>query len=1179
NEPIADRRAALRAREDRWLKFSPSARHSVKLPVKWAETSIYDVAADAFAFAHGVKIEFIRTLRDGPSVWKTIDGAGPILNFCIAAGWDLVVLITVTMSAVDPSVQVIEAQLMQLSTNIPHPSAPGAQAFVVANVPLTYGLPRVQVDVVDIALGISLYFPDGEDVNLNCFYLVDWPSGDHLLKVPFEINTPIFTFLHTPVLVVIADAATHSLDAYVVEDDFPLLVSLKLPALKSSYTLIWEDVECRGQPNPDPDGHLRGSSRRTNFIPDPEKSMFVVALQILDEAAAEDNDDVDSLPVLVFISRPQLLRIVTSAHRNYSAQPQSDDSRTVDVPFATWGPKCSLWFDATGLRGNPVTGQIGQRFVSFKTAVRETGNPGPIQIMDFNPRTVQSVRRLFQSSSGLDMESASLEPDVDAPPGSENFQFPAFEERIVSELAYVETTSKAKSSTSSHHQSPIPHFYRHLGITTWSDLFPLASFTTLVVLCLRAMSRANTRKCPYTNCGRIMSLKQAAGGALPGSTYYQCRNDDVHHIYMYYASPGRSVFPAAAHRCPQCHGYLPWKNNNGVFEATCRNPQHEQVFCTTLPPLAATQTFPASQATPHAPSNAISAASRSANGCLVTNCRAGPTKLHTSCKKQMCRKHCNEDGYCVYAGHELHRQKKLGTHLPPPLPPPSTQPPVQVQRPRPTLDIVQDTREQNQRAFDALEVYRRSKEAEMYAFDQSLPYDLDAPSPPMSLEADYRLAMQVQKLLDEENEVRDEMWDVPMAGSSRLTTPPLSQRPLPTTLVDSPELSPVPLLSSLVSKPRATGARARMTQQLDANWRAPPANPSTTAFANVPPTSFLNVRPRKQRRQQDLSLTQRFKLLFLNGKEPQLVAIDVASNPALVWPTYRLSDDPDTMTKIRINSATELQLHSAPFWMEIPTNYAHTVKTDTILILRERGTFGEKDDVALDAVLHPKQEPHIRNNLPDERKVVRLKLKSLGVIDVDSDIEVVSHKPRPSKRKRMPSVETVGITTPKMVRPRLHINTSLASSFSSSSSDEDNSPPPSALSLQSTGHSSATSSSAATPIDGSSDDESVLDEDIRWPKGITVKEMEEGFKVMKKMKDTDSTLDRSARFTAAFKRPYRSSTYDRQIKIWRRASSALLHEGRENDELWTTFRKRVPSDKAAGKRVLSKKAAGKQKAV
>ncbi|KAJ7065689.1 hypothetical protein C8F01DRAFT_751058 [Mycena amicta] len=446
-KPISYRREALRAREDRWLGFSPAARQSMKLPVKWADTDIqlYDVAADTFAIAHTTKVEVLHTFRDGPSGWQTFDATKPILSFYIASEWDMIVLLTISMSVSDPALQVIEAQLMQLSTNLPHPAA-GRQTFVLANVPLSHDLPDVQMDVVDTALAISIYYFDLEDVDSrrhNCLYLVDWQSGNSLLAKPFSISSQIFCFLHVTVLVV-ASPETHCLNTSLFEGhDFPLLVSFKLPALKSSHSLIWEDIECHGrwQPSPHADD-LHGSSRRTNFIPDPKQSMFFFSFEIVDE---NEEDDVDS--VLVLISRARLLEIVLSTYQNYFPRPQPHGSRLLEVPFATWGPKCSLWLRATDIGGNPITGQVGQRFVSIKTA---PGDPAPIRILDFNPRTVQRVQRLLESSprpttGRVEMQNATLrivEPDVDAPPGWEHFQFMGFDERIVSEMAYVETTSK-----------------------------------------------------------------------------------------------------------------------------------------------------------------------------------------------------------------------------------------------------------------------------------------------------------------------------------------------------------------------------------------------------------------------------------------------------------------------------------------------------------------------------------------------------------------------------------------------------------------------------------------------------------------------------------------------------------------------------------------------------------------
>ncbi|KAF7290737.1 hypothetical protein MIND_01314400 [Mycena indigotica] len=659
---------------------------------------------------------------------------------------------------------------------------------------------------------------------------------------------------------------------------------------------------------------------------------------------------------------------------------------------------------------------------------------------------------------------------------------------------------------------------------------------------------------------------------------------------MYYTSPGHTVLPAAPSRCPHCRSYLPWKTReSGVAEAVCSNPEHE-LYTVNLDFSSPTPTLH-SASMPPGTRNSRTPPTTSTSGCIAHDCKAGPTKLHRACGKSLCRKHCNEDGPCNYPGHETHRLKKIGVIRRPmqsnqiSLPPPSTATwtggPPYTQRPPSSLDrlpyiqprasralpvnvIDKDSFESSQQSLAALEAYQRAQEGELQAFDKALPYDLTLPEPELSLESDYALAMRVQQALNEESNRQDDIWD---AGPSQLmTTPASSRRSLPPILPDSPELSPPPTLSSLQSKPRATGARSRITQQMTDSWMDPPT--PTNAFENVPPASFLDVQPsflnthpRKKRLAQDLSLVQRFRLLFLNGSDPQMVYINTVNKPTIAWPRYRLSDDPMTMEKIGVDGKAQLQLYNEPFWLDIDLDHTHIVKTDIVLILRIRNTVGEKDDEVIQMALHPTTGPHIRNNLPAERKAVRVKLREMGIKADDSDVEVTGHRFLKGKRKRVPSVEV--ITPQKLSKPRLQINTTIPPLSDTFTFD---SPPPSALSLQSHTFHSATSIDSSCPSSPNCDDVSCPSSPIigdshrkqlSWPRGLTVKEMEDGFAAMTQLKSRYPGLKREQCFERVFKGRYVHATFDKQKAIWLRASSLLRKEGRDSGALWTAWRKKV----------------------
>ncbi|KAJ7693043.1 hypothetical protein B0H17DRAFT_1200108 [Mycena rosella] len=255
-----------------------------------------------------------------------------------------------------------------------------------------------------------------------------------------------------------------------------------------------------------------------------------------------------------------------------------------------------------------------------------------------------------------------------------------------------------------------------------------------------------------------------------------------------------------------------------------------------------------------------------------------------------------------------------------------------------------------------------------------------------------------------------------------------------------------------------------------------------------------------------------------------------------------LSEGLDDLDKL------DVLLHKQRVWMGINITFVHTVSTDSVVMLRRRGTPGQHEDKMIQKFISDDSAAHLRLNLHQERAAVRTTTKARGLItvdDSDSDIEVIK-EPKVSRKR---DYRADGSPPLRRQRRRLSVL-----SVDSPVATMDDSPQPSTISLV-----SPTSSFPSTP----SPSPAVLDlskSPPPWPHGMFVVDVVGG---MLKM-DTLSG-NRAMRFGQAFSRAeYKPSTYDDQVRKWRGASATLKQSApdaeRSSGGLWSTFARRAAQE-------------------
>ncbi|KAJ7759414.1 hypothetical protein DFH07DRAFT_772225 [Mycena maculata] len=647
-----------------------------------------------------------------------------------------------------------------------------------------------------------------------------------------------------------------------------------------------------------------------------------------------------------------------------------------------------------------------------------------------------------------------------------------------------------------------------------------------------------TRRCNCGICGSSLVSQVAKGGKVPGSEFVRCTN---HNPPWFYRFPDMHNTPASI-----------------------------------APPIVHTAAAIAPPSVPLLP--------------------------------MMCKKHCNMTGPCRLPTHDKKRREKeeAASSQPAPL-----TDPVHQQVPTPARDntnalhaLADDVYATTTAPLRALDVWQRGEDERTARENRRLDavLGIHSPSPELSLgeeiermeaqiAADHALAQR----LSQDPTYEDNLVALPspspsaIASSSRL--PALSPSPdFPASI-----LLPPPSLGR-ANAPAVTEARREPRTRVQAPsviHRAPKSKPHTITTqlnatwmsmqprSSPPPVSVpcpsLHVSQGGVRRPfVPLGQTRRFVLLFLTGAAPVILSVDASGLHD--WPSYRLSEDEGTLTKLRRRRGLETlgttMLELETFlqrqrrWMGVDLTHVHTVGTNAVLILRPLGVEGKEDADAIKSFLPEAAPVHLRYNLPAERAAVRRDLKAKGnqgADDSDSDVEVVREiavgEPS-SKAQGKRKAETPSPKRPYQ-RPHLSITTSFTGGDSADEPVTIDSPPPSALSLLSAAPSSASSAAPSSPRSSPSPPPPphTQERDRRWPYGMYVVDMADGFKDIDDMRTL--RIPRPERFKRAFKAPYVSSTYDNQRQWWEQAGkfSALttdaIKAGHTPAGLWLLFRQNV----------------------
>ncbi|KAF7368435.1 hypothetical protein MVEN_00166500 [Mycena venus] len=639
--------------------------------------------------------------------------------------------------------------------------------------------------------------------------------------------------------------------------------------------------------------------------------------------------------------------------------------------------------------------------------------------------------------------------------------------------------------------------------------------------------------------------------------------------------------------CPHCHQYLPIK-----FAVSGRTAGHHYIGCgpvckyfhsfphrDTLPTVPH-DAPPASWRPPSssAPARSMPSASTASTAGRTENCQHNSCgrKAAPTCVNHRCKTHCIVDnGGCLTPGHQQQRlttrQQQKHHHVPTRTPPassrrssdpwlPGLSPIIQDFNDHsfPTINLPADLLEQRlRRDAEEEEARDQAQDAEIQCLIDNFPPLTDEERADQEA-ADLALAV-VQSKRTFAAESRSSR-SAPHASTSTLPSISGALRP-----IYSAGKEPASASSSLSSS-----VRPKMTTQMSASWMREYRDNTAADAASLKQATYKSSL--------DLSQSRRFTLVFWTpaSENPSIKSLQDLPR----WPLWAVTDSPYLITRLGIDvDILELYDTRIRLWKEIDLNYTHKLSVDAPLFLRIPGTLCPKLDELVNTLTA--KPVHLRDNLAGDRRSVRQKIKvkqeTVDVIEISED-DSPKKMPRTHKRKALDAIELTdsdddafpsSIPLPKVhmsKRPKLTIDIPDAELDSISSTSRESSAWPRSRSSTpaTTPLTSTTPSTCLLPlVDSRSSTHALptIDLSLRFPKGLMVKEVTDGFERM--VSPELQKLPMAQRFVTVYKRPWVKQTYLDAVARCERANEterqqALAAADDSPLGMWTTWARGFP---------------------
>ncbi|KAJ7617193.1 hypothetical protein FB45DRAFT_1063711 [Roridomyces roridus] len=429
----SERLQELRNREANWLNLTPISKTLV--PFKFQPTGIYDLASDVYSvFDYSedsgrtkIKYTSLKYAERAPGAeWGEIETGKPIVDSGTALSeHDLIAIATRTPTADNDGLVDLQIMLLKFSTGEPHPLA-ARPILQVHTVEAERGEPVMLIDVLGDTLAFCVLYLNENFEDTNALYVYDWKTGRELIP-PVPVDNIGFAFLTRDTLVVpsCTDEWIKVIQIRNASDERrnPPRNLLSLPTLARGHLII--SIQTSGKSHP----HTGGARpSHAHFIRRADESVILLSCEIHGRTGGPAVEPNVSRETLV-LSRPLLQALLSDPEvtlRSAFSEP---------IPWAKWGPRCARWLDCTRWATRYPLSSCGTRVVAVGADATPT-IPVPIRVLDFNPMHVRCAPSALAEVSIRVVGPTNLEAEED------RYVSASFEERLSSEVPYVEITSK-----------------------------------------------------------------------------------------------------------------------------------------------------------------------------------------------------------------------------------------------------------------------------------------------------------------------------------------------------------------------------------------------------------------------------------------------------------------------------------------------------------------------------------------------------------------------------------------------------------------------------------------------------------------------------------------------------------------------------------------------------------------
>ncbi|KAJ7598807.1 hypothetical protein C8J56DRAFT_174412 [Mycena floridula] len=367
----------LQRRQEAWFTMTPE--FSTKIPCNFFSGNLYDLTDNTYVLGDlsRRKLHWIR-LPDSPGhipSWNTFDPedqVGPMVDFGLAISeHDLIALVTTSPTKGQAGYEDLELSLWQFSKSIPHPAAKQPRILldkVQAN-------PGIAIEIVGdhliVTTTYSLRFFGPNVVQKDRLFIYDWRTGD--LKMTSVADEPTYTgiiFLSEHIFM-LPNIVSGSLELW---DTSGAKKSIfRLPKLARDWRII--NISCRCDPNPV--GHQSQVSSSLPFQRAPSQSIIILEVLV-------ENSEGARRRFTMFIHRSSLLAL---SLKEFFPTKHGKEG----IPYMLWGPPITHIL-AINRPSRWITVTSGQLFVAPEM-LEQVGNTAPLLVYDFNPHTINRVRR------------------------------------------------------------------------------------------------------------------------------------------------------------------------------------------------------------------------------------------------------------------------------------------------------------------------------------------------------------------------------------------------------------------------------------------------------------------------------------------------------------------------------------------------------------------------------------------------------------------------------------------------------------------------------------------------------------------------------------------------------------------------------------------------------------------